>query len=146
MHFLLSLLLLFQAAVSADWPQFRGNPRLTGVTSPAPPVPAKVLWTYDTKDSIVSSAAIANGAVYVGVGNGELISVDFNSGKLRWKYSTQSFIGESSPAVSGEAVFVGDLDGTLHAVNIRDGKRLWTFKTQAEIKSSPIVVNDLVLI
>src|SRR4030095_9680718 len=34
----------------------------------------------------------------------------------------------------------------LHAVNIKDCKRLRTFRTNAEIKSSPILVNDLVLI
>jgi eukaryotic-like serine/threonine-protein kinase len=31
-------------------------------------------------------------------------------------------------------------------VSIRDGKPLWTFKTQGEIKSSPVLVNNLVLI
>ena len=38
------------------------------------------------------------------------------------------------------------LAGLLHAVNAADGKRLWTFKTEAEIKSSPVVAGDRVLI
>ena len=135
---------------SNEWRQFRGNHSLTGVADSAPPANLKLLWTYETGDSIESSAAIADGIVYVGVGNGDLIAVDLDSGALRWKYSTQSYIGESSPAVGSGAVYVGDLDGTLHAVSARDGKPLWTFKTDAEIKSSPVLVpvpeDDLVLI
>jgi len=33
----------------------------------------------------------------------------------------------------------------VHAVNVADGKPLWTFKTQSEIKSSPVVVADILL-
>ena len=54
--------------------------------------------------------------------------------------------GESSPAVAGGKVIVGDLGGVVHAVNITDGKAAWTFKTKSEVKSSPIVVGDVVLI
>ena len=43
-------------------------------------------------------------------------------------------------------MYIGDLDGVLHAVRLQDGARLWTFETESEIKSSPILVNDLVLI
>ncbi len=77
-----------------------------------------MLWTYDVGDVIDSSAAIANGVVYVGGGNGDLIALDLASGKLRWKYTTGNLIGESSPAVGDGAVYIGDLGGLLHAVNI----------------------------
>src|SRR5439155_600491 len=43
-------------------------------------------------------------------------------------------------------VYVGDLSGVFHAVRAGDGKGLWTFATHAEIKSSPVVVGDRVLI
>lgn len=149
MEILLLLLLALQplqGQLSEVWSQFRGNPQLTGVAASAPPSSLKVLWSYDVKDSIDSSAAIANGVVYVGAGNGDLIAVDFATGKLRWKYSTQSFLGESSPAVAAGIVYIGDLDGTFHAVDAGSGKSLWTFKTGGEIKSSPVVVNGIVLI
>ena len=59
--------------VAADWPQFRGNPRLTGVaTSPAPKT-FKVLWTWGAGDGIESSPAIAGNSVYVGSLNFELL-------------------------------------------------------------------------
>jgi outer membrane protein assembly factor BamB len=43
-------------------------------------------------------------------------------------------------------VYVGDLGGWLHAVNAKDGKKMWAFKTGTEIKSSPVIVGDRVLI
>ena len=126
--------------------QFRGTANLTGVSASVPPATLKVLWTFDAGEVVDSSAAIANGVVYVGGGDGDLFALDLASGKQIWKYTTGNLIGESSPAVGADAVYIGDLGGVLHAVNLRDGKPLWTFKTLTEIKSSPVLVNDMVLI
>src|SRR5207253_2660062 len=110
---LISVLVSAQTPTAANWSQFRGDARLTG---------------------------IADGAVYVGSAKGELLAIELESGKLRWKYSTGEggFIGESSPAVGADAVYVGDLAGVVHAVGIRDGRRLWTFRTDGEVRSSPV--------
>src|SRR6185503_20961068 len=135
-----------QAPPAPNWPQFRGTARLTGVSTSTLPATLKVLWTYETGDAIDSSAAVVDGSVYVGSATGDLTALDLASGKVRWKYATNSSIVESSPAVTRDAVFVGDADGVLHAVNVRDGKPLWTFKTTQEIKSSPVVVDTTVLI
>ena len=43
-------------------------------------------------------------------------------------------------------MFVGDLLGVLHAVDVESGEVRWRFPTGAEIKSSPVVADDLVLI
>jgi len=123
-----------------EWRQFRGSPRMTGVSASTPPASLKVLWTYDAGDVIDSSAAIADGVVYVGGGAGDLLALDLASGELRWKYTTENLIGESSPAVSADTVYIGDLGGVVHAVGAKDGKARWTFKTGSEIKSSPVIV------
>jgi len=137
----------FLFSSESDWAQFRGNHQLTGVALSAVPDGLKLLWAYEAGESIESSAAIAGGAVFVGAQSGDLLAIDLQSGKLRWKYhATKDGIGESSPAVAGDAVYVGDLSGVLHAVSARDGKALWKFKTDGEIKSSPVVVGDRVLI
>src|SRR5437762_1872708 len=69
-----------------EWPQFRGNPQLTGVAAGAVPADLKLLWTYEAGDAIESSAAISGGAVYVGVQSADLLAIDLQTGKLRWKY------------------------------------------------------------
>lgn len=129
-----------------SWPQFRANQNLTGVAASAVPDNLKLMWTYDAGESIESSAAIADGTVYVGASTGDLLAVDLSSGKLKWKYKTKDMILESSPAVSGGMVFVGDQVGVFHAVNAATGKGVWSYATGAEIKCSPVIVGDKVLI
>src|SRR5271155_4249628 len=114
-------------AAADDWPQFRGNPSLTGVSTSAVPKTLKLLWTFEAGDSIESSAAIVDGTVYVGSQSSELIAVNLADGTLKWKYKGKDGIGESSPAGRDGIVVVGDLSGTVHGVNAKDGKGIWTF-------------------
>src|SRR5258706_8082735 len=75
----LSPALLAQSA-DPNWSQFRGNAALTGVTASAPPSALTVKWTYEAGDSLDSSPAVADGSVYVGVANGDLLALDLASG------------------------------------------------------------------
>ena len=65
-----------RVAAEADWPQFRGNAQLTGVTQATPPAELKVLWTQELGDTVDSSPAVADGVVYVGTTAGLLVAVD----------------------------------------------------------------------
>src|SRR5215470_12946041 len=60
---------------SDNWTQFRGNLQLTGVSQSIPPEKLKVLWTYEAGDAIESSAAIADGVVYLASQKGELVAL-----------------------------------------------------------------------
>ena len=135
-----------RAAPANEWRQFRGTAHLAGLSAATPPATLELLWTYDAGEVIDSSAAIVDGVVYVGGGDGDLIALDLESGSLRWKYTTGNLIGESSPAVGPDTVYIGDLGGIVHAVGISDGVERRTFRTDSEIKSSPVLVNDIVLI
>ena len=138
-----------QTVSPADtWGQFRGGPSLTGVSAATVPDELELLWTFEAGESIDSSAAIADGTVYVGAYTGELIALDLDTGDVRWRYkaSERMGIGESSPAVGDGRVFIGDLAGVLHAVDAATGEALWTYATQGEIKSSPVLVGDRVLV
>src|ERR1035438_285619 len=133
-------------AAGDDWPQFRGNPSLTGVSTSAIPKTLKLLWTFEAGDSIESSAAIVDGTVYVGSQTSELIAVNLADGRLKWKYKVMDGIGESSPAVADGVVVVGDLSGVVHGINAQDGKGLWTFAAASEVKASPVIVDGKVII
>jgi outer membrane protein assembly factor BamB len=146
-----SLLLLcaFVSSVSlayqtADWPMFRGTPALTGVTATVLPKTLKLRWSFQAKDSIESSAAVAGGTVYVGSMDASIYAIDLATGKMKWRYATTDPIQESSPCVCNGAVYAGDLNGVLHAVDAASGKSRWTFKTDGEIKSSPNCYQDRV--
>jgi outer membrane protein assembly factor BamB len=128
------------------WPQFRGNPNLTGYSTSGVARNLRLLWSVDAGESVESSAAVVGGAVYVGTQRGELVSVNLGDGRERWRYNAGNPIGESSPAVAGGVVYVGDLSGVLHAVSADTGQKVWTFKTVGEIKSSPVVTGTRVIV
>src|ERR1051326_759227 len=115
-----------QAQQLSAWPQFRGNSHMTGLAASDVPQTLTLKWTYQAGESIESSAAVAEGVVYVGAGDGNLPAVDLESGQRKWKYATGNPIGESSPAVSGGLVYIGDLGGVVHAVHAGDGTSAWT--------------------
>jgi eukaryotic-like serine/threonine-protein kinase len=142
----LAVSVMAQDTPAENWSQFRGNHSLTGVSSANVPTSLKQLWTYEAGESIESSAAIVGGTVFVGSQKGELVALSLENGSVYWKFSTGSPIGESSPAYGNGVVYIGDLGGWLNALNATDGKKLWAFKTGGEIKSSPVVVGDRVLI
>jgi outer membrane protein assembly factor BamB len=126
---------------SDNWPQFRGNPQLTGVSLSTLPETLKVVWTYEAGDAIESSAAIADGVVYLASQKGELVALNLQDGAVRWKYSTGEGVGESSPCVGSGVVYIGDLSGTFHAVNLLRAKP-WTSLKPSEIQISPVLVGD----
>jgi eukaryotic-like serine/threonine-protein kinase len=148
----LILVVLFAGCVLAqetpgnNWAQFRGNQSLTGVSQSNVPTSLKPIWTYEAGESIESSAAIVGGTVFVGSQKGELVALSLENGSVYWKFATGDPIGESSPAYNNGVVYIGDLGGWLNAINATDGKKLWAFKANGEIKSSPVVVGDRVLI
>ena len=136
---LLSALLISLAIgqPSSGWFMFRGSSALLGVSVDELPKPLKLHWSYQAKDSIESSAAIADGVVYVGSMDSSLFAIDLATGKLRWRYATTGPVQESSPCTHGGIVYVGDLNGVFHAVDASNGKARWTYKAAGEIKSSP---------
>src|ERR1043166_2386661 len=84
-----------QGQQPSAWPQFRGNSHMTGLAASDVPQTLTRKWTYQAGESIESSAAVAEGVVYVGAGDGNLLAVDLDSGQLKWKYATGNPIGES---------------------------------------------------
>lgn len=95
MRLLIPALTLLSSALLAQWPQFRGNPALTGVApAGAPPAQLKLLWTWEGGQQFESSPILADGVVYIGSGAGELVAIDLATGKTKWKYTTGGEIGE----------------------------------------------------
>ena len=131
-------------ASSEDWLSFRGNPQLTGVATGELPENLELLWAFDAEDGIESTAAIAEGTVYVGSLEGYLYAINLENGQLEWKYQASGEV-KSSPTVFSNVVYFGDGMGVFHAVDGQTGKGRWTFQTEAEIISSANVAQDRLL-
>lgn len=108
-------------------------------------------WHYNTSasESILSSPVIANGNVYVGSQGDVVFSFDLESGQLRWKQGTGGDV-TSSPAYQNGTVYIGsDGDfgsGKVLAINDSTGRIQWTYDALVDIQSSPVVVDNLVVV
>jgi outer membrane protein assembly factor BamB len=105
----------------------------------------------DAFDVFLSSPAVVDGAVYFGSGDGNLYSLDANSGELRWKFRTGDVV-HASPAIVNGVAYVGSWDSYFYAVDVGNGKEKWRFHAgedplvhnQVGFQSSPAVVDGVV--
>jgi len=123
------------AKARQGWPQFRGNPQLTGVSGAELPDELALRWKARLPDAVESTAAIVDGWVYVGCNDGGLYALNLDDGKEKWKHKTESPV-RSSPTVAHGVVYSGNDEGVMHALEATTGKVKWTFKTGGEIFSS----------
>ena len=126
------------------WPMFRGDVHLTGVAAASLPDELDLLWTFQAGTGIESTAAIADGTVFVGSMDGDLHAIDLATGTSRWTYKAADSI-KSSPSVARGSVFFGDERGVFHAVDARTGEKRWVFQTDSGIVSSANVSDGKVL-
>jgi outer membrane protein assembly factor BamB len=117
---------------SHDWPQFRGDPGLTGIARGSLPDRPELLWTYKTDSPVLSSAVVADGRVFFGSDDGNVHACRVGDGAALWRYDTGETV-EAPPLVLGNRVFVGDTGGTLHALDAAGGTPLWKFVTGDKI-------------
>lgn len=129
--------------VRDDWPLFRGNAQQTGVSANSLPRELEVRWTFKTKDSVESTAAIVGNMVYVGSNDEHLYALDLSTGKEKWHYKAAPF--KAPVSVRKGLIYVGDSDGIFHCVDAATGKPKWTFKTDSDISSGANFTQDKVL-
>ena len=128
----LGLLLLSLTVLAQDAAMFRGDLAHTGVYK-AQGVQkfSQIKWKFHTDGQVISSPAIANGAIFVGSTDGSLYAVDLESGVQKWKLFTGVRV-TSSPAVENGTVYFGSYSGRFYAVDAVSGKLKWKFQTEGE--------------
>src|SRR5438270_3119062 len=68
---------------------------------------------------------------------GQLVAVDYNDGKVKWKVKTpQPMIG-GALATAGGLVFAGEANGEFKAYDSGSGKILWSFNAGAGVNAPP---------
>lgn len=127
-------------ATADTWPMFRHDPQHTGSSTSTAPNTNNTIWVYPTEASVVSSPAVVNGRVIVGLTDGEIIALNLTSGAKLWDYDTFSSIW-SSPAVDSGKVYVGTRDGNLYCLNEATGTLNWAYQASGDVDSSPVVSN-----
>jgi len=113
-----------------------------------------VVWRFKTEGPVMSSPAVADGAVYFSAQeptSAAIYKVDANNGGLVWRipvpYEWQFTGGTdmlASPSVADDMVFASSNMRTFYGINAATGGILWNFTNPAATEflvSSPIYVN-----
>ncbi len=134
--------------IARTWSRFRGDARNSGATTERLVPPLRIRWRHSTTDNepVTATAAIVDGAAYVGSLIGEFLAIDLATGDVRWTFRTKDESGiASSACIADGSVFFGDEFGFLYCLDIKSGESRWQFEAGAEIISSPHVVDGLVV-
>ena len=120
---------------SQEWKLFRGDTRSTGVAHTTLPKTPTLIWKHRIEGgAFESTAAVADGVVYIGDLDGHVFALSLADGTQRWK--TELETGFIAPAAFREGrIYLGDIDGVFHCFEAKSGKELWKVEAEAEIDS-----------
>jgi outer membrane protein assembly factor BamB len=121
--------------LTASWPIFRGDARLSGVSGEVISDSLKLLWTFQTEDEIKSSPVIGNNLVYIGSTDGKVYSINLIDGQQKWVFDTGNTI-EAPPLLVDSTIFIGSLSGMFYALDANSGQLNWQFETDGQILGS----------
>ena len=101
---------------------------------------------FDSGAYTAASPALGGGALFYGTFDNEVLSVEADTGTLRWRYRhpERSFPFYASAALAGDLVVVAGRDKMVHALDRETGEARWTFRAGARFDSSPAVASGLV--
>lgn len=118
-----------------DWPMFRGNPTLTGVTPATVASNLTIAWMFDTQGAVSSSPAVVGDRVYIGSASSNLFALRLTDGQKLWSFTASGPI-EASPLVLDGRVFIGDINTNFYALDAATGQQIWRFGLEDKVKSS----------
>lgn len=124
------------------WMHYRGDVENHG-QAPASGAAGNIKWTFQTGNSIFSTAAIGRtGIIYVTSLDGYLYALNPN-GSLLFKFKAGAGIEEAGPGIApdGSIVFGAD-DHNIYDVDPYNGSLRWKFATTGIIFSSPAFEAD----
>ncbi len=132
---LLSMGLASLAARAADWPMFRGNPALSGVSASRLPTVLEQKWAFKTGGPVGSSPAVVGGRVFFGSADSNVFCVRLGDGTREWAFRASGPI-EASPLVLDGRVYIGDINTNFYCLDASTGRELWRQGFDDKTKSS----------
>lgn len=112
------------------------------------PTSGKRLWRVEClSGEVASSAAYANGTVFVANEGAPAAAIDISSPekKIRWQWD-ESLPDVASPVANDKYLVVPTAFGVVSCLDVKSGKLLWEHQFDEGFSSSPILVKDRVYI
>jgi outer membrane protein assembly factor BamB len=92
--------------------------------------------------SIVGTPALsADGILYVGTFNSEVVALSAADGKILWRVATSDWVW-GGPVLQADRLYFGDLAGKIYAVDAKTGAIIWQQQPGSPTTESPLVTED----
>jgi outer membrane protein assembly factor BamB len=134
-----------------DWPMYCHDLYNSGFSNSEAPETFNLCWSSYCSATPYSISA-ANGNLFSGLGNGDIICVDAFSGEIIWKCSTDDGYNIfSAPCVFNGKVYVGTFEewgdkGYVYCIDEITGKKIWRYEANDCLEGSPAVSDGKVYI
>jgi outer membrane protein assembly factor BamB len=106
-------------------------------------------WSFESEVGFASSPVIDEDIIYVGSFDRHLYAVRIGSNVSMWKFPQEKPAGNwfwASPIVNEGIVYAGCLNGKLYAIEAKTGEEIWEFDAESPIVSSPVLMNNLLIV
>jgi outer membrane protein assembly factor BamB len=102
-------------------------------------------WEFLTEGAIVSQPVVYNGSVIIGSFDRNLYSVNAATGKENWRFAASNWFW-AKPVIHNGTIYASCLNGKVYAINPATGNILTEFDLGSPISSSPVMVDDLLVV
>ena len=146
-------LLLLANNITAEWPQYGGNPENTGYTQLKSTnyniSEIKIKWVYYAQEKITTDPITADinnqGREETILAAGKTLHAINYEGKPIWTYKTNTTITTTPTAADlnnngKKEIIIGTLDGIIHVIN-HLGQHQWSYQAEGEIINNPIAAD-----
>jgi len=103
------------------------------------------VWRRDLRGAVQSHLVRAGDALYVTTMGGELVAVEAETGRERWKVRTGGPVF-STPCVAGGMVYFGSADHLVYGVDAGRGQVKWRRETGGRVFAGPAAAQGVVCV
>jgi outer membrane protein assembly factor BamB len=121
-----------------------GGWALASSGSSGPPA-TQPLWARKTGGPVSSGAALDNGILYIGSGDGHVYAFEATSGRPVRTFRTSGAVS-GGVTVTGGTLFAGSADHHVYAFRTGTGEQVWAHPTGGPVNSTPTVAGGTVYI
>ncbi|MCB1236488.1 MAG: PQQ-binding-like beta-propeller repeat protein [Verrucomicrobiae bacterium] len=128
------------ASEARDWPLFRGDAEMQGVSLENLAPPLEIAWTFEPpaeegrrRAPITASPVCGGGRVFFGGQDAKFYCLDLKTGAPQWTAEIEGPV--SAPAALDEKhVYFGDNLGYIHALDWKTGAEVWKIEADDKIE------------
>jgi outer membrane protein assembly factor BamB len=106
-------------------------------------------WVYPREgylEPFVGGIAVKGGYLFIGCTDGNVYSLDAETGDPLWTYKTDNKIW-ATPAVDEDTIYIGSFNEKFYAFNLSGNEPKWVFDNEGELGaviSEPLIYDDMV--